>query len=130
MCDECVTEDLTTTIEGLEKQVSDLASSLRKVNTDVEYKNEKLKEWIEGERDCYNLQECQIEFLCELFDITLSKTYDVTISVDYTFSVTLPTNVDIDDFINSEITVQDLDCYDYTLEDESSEVSSSDWSVR
>ncbi len=91
----------TLRVSQLEESHSRIAQ--RDINTSAELNKmkESLKDWTREEFRDENISAEQAHQLSKIGDFTLSQNYDVTMTVEHTFTICVESGEDIDDVINS-----------------------------
>jgi hypothetical protein len=79
----------------------DLIISSNKLNSIYENLKNSLKEWTREEFSEDNITVEQAQALAEIGDFTITKSYDVTILVEHSFTVELEAGEDVDDVLAS-----------------------------
>jgi hypothetical protein len=91
--------DLSDEITNLKKFREDLIIQSNQMHRSHELLKESLKEWTRNELGSDDITVEQAQALAEIGNFTLTKSYDVTIVVEHSFTVELESGDDIDDVI-------------------------------
>jgi archaellum component FlaC len=82
-------------------EIRDLTiGSLRKQLQEIEQRVESVKDYIKGMMELGEFVSEDMNNVADLLDITLTKIYDVTITVEYRGTIEIPMDEDIDNFEN------------------------------
>ena len=96
-------DDLIIQIDSLKSsmEIRDLTiGSLRKQLQEIEQRVESVKDYIKGMMELGEFVSEDMNNVADLLDITLTKIYDVTITVEYRGTIEIPMDEDIDNFEN------------------------------
>ena len=93
--------ELTDELNNVKKFKEDLIIQSNQLQRRHENLKDSLKEWTRSELANEDITIEQAQALAEFGDFTLTKTYDVTVVVEHSFSIELEANDDIDDVIST-----------------------------
>ena len=96
-------DDLIIQIDSLKSsmEIRDLTiGSLRKQLQEIEQRVESVKDYIKSMMELGEFVSEDMNNVADLLDITLTKIYDVTITVEYRGTIEIPMDEDIDNFEN------------------------------
>jgi hypothetical protein len=93
--------DLGDEITNLKKFKEDLIIQSNQLHRRHDNLKDSLKQWTRNELSEDNITVEQAQALAELGDFTITKSYDVTMLVEHTFTIELEASDDIDDVLGS-----------------------------
>jgi hypothetical protein len=92
---------LTDEVALMTKFREDLISSSNKTHDRLTALQDELQQWTRGELSAEDITVEQAQALAQIGNFTITKSYDVTILVEHSFSVELEAGDDIDDVLGS-----------------------------
>lgn len=111
---------LTDDIALMTKFREDLIINSNKVHDRLTKLQDELKSWTRNELSQDNITTEQAQSLAEIGDFRITQCYDVTISVEHTFTVEIEADEDIDDVLSS---------IDFTADSYHTTLDNTDYSV-
>ena len=112
--------ELEGDLERTNKFKEDLILQSNRVHNKLTTMSDSLKQWTRNELSEDNITVEQAQALAEIGNFTLTKTYDVTVVVEHSFSVELEASDDIDDVLGT---------LDFSVDSYHTTLDNSDYSI-
>ena len=112
--------DLNDEISNLKKFKEDLIQASNKTHDRLTNLQDSLKSWTRAQLHDDSITQEQALELAQIGDFTITQCYDVTISVEHTFTVEIEADEDIDDVLGS---------IDFTADSYHTTLDNTDYSV-
>lgn len=112
--------ELEGDLERTNKFKEDLILQSNRVHNKLTTMSDSLKQWTRNELSEDNITVEQAQALAEIGNFTLTKTYDVTVVVEHSFTVELEASDDIDDVLGT---------LDFSVDSYHTTLDNSDYSI-
>ena len=112
--------ELKGDLERTNKFKEDLILQSNRVHNKLTTMSDSLKQWTRNELSEDNITVEQAQALAEIGNFTLTKTYDVTVVVEHSFTVELEASDDIDDVLGT---------LDFSVDSYHTTLDNSDYSI-